>query len=156
METRDAYEPVITDEIAKFLDRQRLGFVATVGPDGKPNVSPKGTISRWTCSSLIFADIRSPDTIRNLQSNNNVEISVIDPILRRGYLFKGTGMKMSEPATIEKAMTFYKKMGIKSPINAVVLVRVSAISSVHSPLYDLGMTEEEIGAKWRARLKVNI
>jgi len=28
-----------------FVEEQRLGFVATVRPDGTPNLSPKGTMS---------------------------------------------------------------------------------------------------------------
>ena len=81
---------MITKEIKDFLDLQKLGYVATVASDGKPNLSPKGTIIGWTSTTLAFADIRSPDTIKNLESNSNVEINVIDPLLRRGFLFKGT------------------------------------------------------------------
>ena len=33
---------VITAEVQEFVRRQRLGFVATVAPDGTPAVSPKG------------------------------------------------------------------------------------------------------------------
>ena len=36
---------VLTDEMKKVVERQQLGFVATVCADGSPNVSPKGTIS---------------------------------------------------------------------------------------------------------------
>jgi hypothetical protein len=35
--------PILTREMKQVLDEQRLGFVATVGPDGTPNLSPKGT-----------------------------------------------------------------------------------------------------------------
>ena len=34
---------MITQEIKDFLDLQKLGYVATVSSDGKPNLSPKGT-----------------------------------------------------------------------------------------------------------------
>ena len=143
---------IITDGIAEFLDRQRLGYVATVSPDGRPNVSPKGTITRWDDSSLIFADIRSPDTVRNLKGNHSIEISVVDPVLRRGYLFEGTGTIIRDPVMLERALTLYRRMGVRSTINSVVVVEVSSVSSVLSPLYDLGMTEDEIGSKWGARL----
>ena len=61
--------PVITSEIKIFLNSQKLGFVATVSSDGKPNISPKGTIIPWSDDLLAFADIRSPDTMMNLQNN---------------------------------------------------------------------------------------
>ncbi len=79
----------ISDEIKHFLERQKLGFVATISPDNTPNVSPKGTILAWDDEHLIFADIRSPQTISNLENNSSVEINVVDPILRKGYRFKG-------------------------------------------------------------------
>ena len=53
---------MITNEIKNFLNLQKLGYVATVTSDGKPNLSPKGTIIGWTSHALAFADIRSPDT----------------------------------------------------------------------------------------------
>ena len=64
---------MITEAIKDFLDLQKLGYVATVSSDGKPNLSPKGTIIGWTSDVLAFADIRSPDTLRNLKINPDVE-----------------------------------------------------------------------------------
>jgi predicted pyridoxine 5'-phosphate oxidase superfamily flavin-nucleotide-binding protein len=48
---------------------QSLGFVATVTPDGRPNLSPKGTTTVWDEHHLMFADIASPGTVENLASN---------------------------------------------------------------------------------------
>ena len=79
---------MITKEIVKLLSEQKLGFVATVSPNGTPNLSPKGTIISLDKNTLAFADIRSPQTIRNLQGNPSVEINVVDPFARRGYRFK--------------------------------------------------------------------
>ena len=70
---------MITPEIKDFLNLQKLGYVATVSSDGKPNISPKGTIMGWTFDTLAFADIRSPDTLNNLRIHPDVEINVIDP-----------------------------------------------------------------------------
>ena len=69
---------------------QRLGFVATVTAEGRPNLSPKGTTTLWDEEHLMFADLASPGTIENLATNPHVEINVVDPILRKGYRFKGT------------------------------------------------------------------
>jgi len=60
---------LITSEIKNFLDLQKLGYVATVSSDGKPNISPKGTVIAWSSTVIAFADIRSPDTMTNLQNN---------------------------------------------------------------------------------------
>ncbi len=139
----------ISDEIKHFLERQKLGFVATISPDNTPNVSPKGTILAWDDEHLIFADIKSPQTISNLENNPSVEINVVDPILRKGYRFKGKGMILKDNEEFSKILKFYEGKGIKSKINAVVMVKVDTLSEVTSPLYDLGFSEEEIKEKWK-------
>ena len=139
----------ISDEIKHFLERQKLGFVATISPDNTPNVSPKGTILAWDDEHLIFADIKSPQTISNLENNPSVEINVVDHILRKGYRFKGKGMILKDNEEFSKILKFYEEKGIKSKINAVVMVKVDTLSEVTSPLYDLGFSEEEIKEKWK-------
>jgi hypothetical protein len=139
----------ISDEIKNFLERQKLGFVATISPDNTPNVSPKGTILAWDDEHLIFADIKSPQTISNLENNPSVELNVIDPILRKGYRFKGKGKILRDNEEFSKILKFYEEKGIKSKINAVVMIKVNTLSEVTSPLYDLGFSEEEIKEKWK-------
>ena len=103
----------------------------------------------WTSETLAFADIRSPDTMKNLKDNPNVEINVIDPLLRKGFLFQGKARIVDDKTLYEEILNYYRQNGIKSPINSIVLVSISSISTVTSPLYDLGKTEEEIKLKWK-------
>lgn len=141
---------MITLEIKNFVNSQKLGYVATVTPDGKPNISPKGTIIGWTSKLLAFADIRSPHTIKNLQNNPHVEINVIDPIIRKGYLFEGKATMLdSHTAPYSDILHYYRTHGVKSPIRAIVLVAVSSVSLVTSPLYDIGMSETDMKLRWR-------
>ena len=140
---------VITSEIKTFLNSQKLGYVATVSSDGKPNISPKGTIIAWSDNLLAFANIRSPDTVMNLQHNPFVEINVIDPLSRKGYLFTGTAKIIKNTPLYVEILNHYRTNGIKSPINSIVIVDISSVSEVTSPLYDLGQTEEEIKLKWK-------
>ncbi len=140
---------LITSEIKNFLDVQKLGYVATVSSDGKPNISPKGTIIAWSSTLLAFADIRSPDTMLNLQNNPFVEINVIDPLSRKGYLFSGTAKIIKDTPLYDDILTHYRNNGIQSPINSIVIVDVSSVSTVTSPLYDLGKTEDESKLKWK-------
>ena len=140
---------VITSEIKTFLNSQKLGYVATVSSDGKPNISPKGTIIAWSDNLLAFANIRSPDTVMNLQHNHFVEINVIDPLSRKGYLFTGTAKIIKNTPLYVEILNHYRTNGIKSPINSIVIVDISSVSEVTSPLYDLGQTEEEIKLKWK-------
>ena len=76
------------DEIRNFVNFQKLGYVATVSSDGSPNLSPKGTIVILDDSRLVFANIRSPQTVENLIKNPSIEINVIDPFSRMGLFGK--------------------------------------------------------------------
>jgi predicted pyridoxine 5'-phosphate oxidase superfamily flavin-nucleotide-binding protein len=140
---------MLTQEIKDFLNLQKLGYVATVTTDGKPNISPKGTIIGWDSKTLVFADIRSPDTMKNLKDNPNVEINVIDPLLRKGFLFEGKARIIKDGTLYDEILSHYRENGIQSPINSIVLVDVSHVSDVTSPLYDMGISEDEIKSKWQ-------
>ena len=139
----------ISEEIKNFVNSQKLGYVATVSNDGTPNLTPKGTIVVMNESTLVFADIRSPQTIQNLQNNPSVEIKVVDPFQRLGYRFKGEGKIISEGSEFDKILDYYENAGIKSKINSVVVVDVKSMSEVTSPSYDLGVTKDELVSKWK-------
>src|SRR4051812_39915934 len=133
----------------RVVEEQRLGFVATVCPDGTPNLSPKGTTAVWDDDHLVFANIRSPGTIENLRHNASVEVNVVDPFLRKGYRFKGLGSVVASGALYDKAIAFYKARGSRvEAIREVVLVRVQHAQPIDSPAYDLGLSEDEVGNRW--------
>ncbi len=115
---------IVTEQMKEFVREQRLGYVATVCPDGTPNLSPKGTTAVWDDDHLVFADIRSPNTVENLRRNPAVEINVVDPIGRKGYRFKGTATLLSEGTLYDKILAFYQGAGTKRPIRSLVLVKV--------------------------------
>ena len=139
----------ITPEIKDYLNRLKLGFVATVSADSTPNVSPKGTIIAWDDENLVFADIKSPQTMKNLESNPKVEINVVDPLLRKGFRFKGITTILRDGEEFTKIVSHYKENGIKSEIIAIVKVKLDQIKEITSPLYDLGLSEDEIKEKWK-------
>ena len=132
----------------RVVGKQRLGFVATVCPDGTPNLSPKGTTAVWDDDHLVFASIRSPGTIANLRDNPSVEVNVVDPFVRKGYRFKGIASILESGPLYEKATAFYKDRGVTSVIREIVIVRVENAQPVDSPAYDLGLGEDEVRARW--------
>jgi len=139
----------ISEEIKNFVNFQKLGYVATISNDGTPNLSPKGTIVVIDESTMVFADIRSPQTMQNLQENPSIEINVVDPFQRSGYRFKGDGKIINDGSEFDKILDYYTKAGVKSKINSVVLVDVKSMSEVTSPSYDLGATKDELISKWK-------
>ena len=140
---------VFDDEIRNFVNFQKLGYVATVSSDGSPNLSPKGTIAILDDSRLVFANIRSPQTVQNLIKNPSIEINVIDPFSRMGYRFKGIASIFSDGDDFKKLLDYYEKKEIKSKISEIIVVDVKSFSKVTSPSYDLGLKKDDLVEKWK-------
>ena len=132
--TEDSTVSPISGDMKRVVDEQRLGFVATVCPDGTANLSPKG----------------SPGTIGNLKTNPSIEVNVVDPIRRKGYRFKGQGSVLSGGELFERVLDFFERdRGVRrNRARAAVLIRVEAAAPLISPIYDLGASEEEVSASW--------
>ena len=145
---------VLTEDMKRAVE-MHLGFVATVSPDGSPNLSPKGTTAVWDDDHLVFAHIHSPQTVANLRSNPGIEINVVDQLIRKGYRFKGTGVPHDEGDVFEQGIRFYEARGTvraRQRIRAIVIVTVERAIPITSPAYDLGATEAELRELWLRRL----
>jgi predicted pyridoxine 5'-phosphate oxidase superfamily flavin-nucleotide-binding protein len=140
---------ILTEEMQHMVRRIRLGYVATVCPDGSPNLSPKGTTTVWDDDHLVFADLCSPQTVANLRHNPMVEINVVDPLRRKGYRFKGPAQVLTEGDLYEQIITFYEQRGTqRERIHSVVLVTVERAQPLLSPAYDRGVSEDEVRRHW--------
>ena len=143
--------PKLTDDMKELVERQRLGFVATVCPDGTPNLSPKGTVCVLDDDHLIFADIRSPGTVSNLRTNPNVEVNVVDHFVRKGYRFKGTAQVLDAGPDFARYVAFFSDRGmLDAPvrIRAIVIIRVDQARQVISPGYDHRADEASMRSYW--------
>src|SRR6476659_3342203 len=118
---------ILTTEIKEFVRQQKLGYVATVCPDGTPNLSPKGTTIAWDDEHLVFADIHSPGTVENLLRNPAIEVNVVNVFTRKGYRFKGIGKVLSEGSLFDEIISFYRAAGSKYTINHIVLIKVERV-----------------------------
>jgi hypothetical protein len=140
----------LTADMKRVVTEQRLAFVATVCPDGTPNLSPKGTIAVWDDDHLAFADIRSPGTVANLKKNPAVEVNVVDPFARKGYRFKGIGEVIVDGELFQEIMRFYRgrlvdtaRNKMESRIRGFVLVKVESALPLISPAYDDASSNEQ-------------
>ncbi len=140
---------ILTDDMKRVVREQKLGFIATVCADGTPNLSPKGTTAIWDDDHLVFADIRSPQSVQNIERNPSVEVNVVDPLVRKGYRFKGKGIVHRSDDVFQRGRQMYREIGLTHEIQAVVLIRVERAQPVFSPAYDRGETEEQVKSRWR-------
>src|SRR5246127_5777960 len=140
----------LNTDMKRVVTEQRLAYVATVCPDGTPNLSPKGTIAVWDDAHLVFADIRSPGTIANLRKNPAVELNIVDPFARKGYRFKGTGEVIVDGELFQQITNFYRGRWVdtvrsksEARIRGFVLVKVESALPLTSPAYDDTSVDEQ-------------
>src|SRR5512142_1172003 len=130
---------VLTPHMKRVVEEQRLGFVATVCADGTPNLSPKGTTAVWDDEHLVFANIRSANTLANLRRNPAVEVNVVDPFVRKGYRFKGNAAILEAGPDSDRAVAFYRSGGSRgSAIREIVIIHVVSAQAIDSPAGDPG------------------
>ena len=146
---------ILTDDMKRVIREQRLGFYATVCEDGSPNLSPKGTTYVLDDDHLFFADVRSPQTVANIRRGSLVEVNVVDPLVRKGYRFKGPAA-IHEPGTsrFAEGVERLRETGstLADRVRAIVVVEVREARAVVSPAYDDGtVTEGEVVRIFRER-----
>lgn len=146
---------VMTPAMMRVIREQRLGFVATVGADGTPNLSPKGTFAVVDSATVAFAEIRSPGTVRNLAANPAVEINFVDPFARRGCRLSGTARIVRRgEAGFDGLLPLFAGHGNLVPrTRAVVVIAVAKALSLSSPAYDDGATEDELRRSWTGHFR---
>ena len=109
---------ILTDDMKRLIDEQKLAFHATVCPDGSPNLSPKGSTRVWDDDHLFFADICSPQTTANIRAGSLVEVNVVDPFV------------------VNVVALAHER------VEAIVVIDVRYAAPLVSPAYDDGATTE--------------
>jgi predicted pyridoxine 5'-phosphate oxidase superfamily flavin-nucleotide-binding protein len=147
---------ILTDDMKRVVAEQRLGFYATVCEDGTPNLSPKGSTYVLDDDHLLFADIRSPQTVANVRAGSQVEVNVVDPLVRKGYRFKGPAT-VHEPGSDrhEGGLALMRAAGssLVDRVRAIVVVDVREARPIVSPAYDDGLlTEADMIRRWTSRI----
>jgi predicted pyridoxine 5'-phosphate oxidase superfamily flavin-nucleotide-binding protein len=135
-----------------IIEAAHLCFAATVTPDGRPNLSPKGTIRVWDDDHLFFLDIASPNTRANLRTNPYVEINVVEQLSRRGYRFFGRAILHEDDAVFHEATErVFSEEQAPYPVHSVVMVAVERAQALVSPGYSHIGSEVEMRRVWRER-----
>ena len=144
---------MLTADMTRIIQEQRLGFVATLGPDGAPSLSPKGTFVVLDDETIAFGDIRSPGTLRNLLVDPRVEVNFVDPFVRKGYRFSGRAAVIRRGEGGFDALLDRLHSSLASRVRAIVTITVARALPLTSPAYDAGQTEAELRHAWTARFR---
>ena len=146
---------ILTDDMKRVINEQKLGFVATVNDDATPNLSPKGTMVVLDDDTIMFGEIRSPNTIANIRANPAMEINFIDPMARTGYRFRGQARIIEGGSNeFETLLPRFDGWGeLAGTINAIIALRVERALPLSSPAYDMGATEADLRKTWMAHFQ---
>lgn len=149
----------IDHDARTIVEDAMLGFVATVCEDGTPNLSPKGSVRVYDDHHVIFVDTASPQTVRNIKHNPNVEVNCVDFLRRRGYRFKGTAelRDPGDPAYEWIREWLLETHGPKVPAHHAVLVTVSQVRQILSPAYTfLDAEEPDLVRSWSEKYHLSL
>src|SRR5512133_1689908 len=86
---KEAAMTVIPQELHDLLAGGHNVWVATVGPDGTPNVSIKGSGALLDDEHLYFADMFSHKTRENIEHDPRVAVGIHDPERKVAMQVKG-------------------------------------------------------------------
>ena len=144
----------LTRDMQRIVAEQKLGYVASVGPDGSPNLSPKGTFLVRDKDHLMFGEMRSPQTVRNIAANPLVEVNFVDLFSRKGFRCKGAAHFVASGSAEFAALlpAFDEEWGSElcALFNGIVVIAVDSAAALTSPAYDIGAEEPALRAHWLA------
>ena len=143
----------LTDEMKKVLAEHSLGYVASIAADGSPSLSPKATFLSFGEDKIMFGEMRSPTTVKNIAANPMVEVNFVDVLARKGFRCKGSavfharGTEQFEACLAEFAKV--RDQALLDMFNGIVLIDLESVSPLISPAYETGETEESLRAAFK-------
>ncbi|WP_448951150.1 pyridoxamine 5'-phosphate oxidase family protein [Labrys neptuniae] len=134
------------------IERHSLGYVASVNADGTPNLSPKGMMLALDDHHIVFGEVRSPGTLRNIRERPVVEINFVDVLARKGVRIRGRCEIIPAGSdTFAELRPHFERWGaLAERIRHFVRVSIEAVKPISSPAYDIGAEEEALRSHWKA------
>lgn len=126
-------------EIREDARNAVLCWLATIGPGGWPNVSPKEIYGILGDGRVAIADVASPQSVRNLAADPKACVSFVDVFRQRGWKLIGTG-RIAAPGGAEdqEAFALLRTLaGPDFPIRHVLILDVERIERIWAPSYVL-------------------
>ena len=97
------------NEQVKELLQTSMWDLATYA-DGEPNVVPVAFKEITPDGKLLVGDVFLETTIKNIQANHKIALSVFDPQKLTGYQIKGSAEYVTEGAVVTKFKGIVEKM----------------------------------------------
>ncbi|MFY0605916.1 MAG: pyridoxamine 5'-phosphate oxidase family protein [Cyclobacteriaceae bacterium] len=124
-------------DVADYINRSVLCWLATADRRGQPNVSPKEVFAQYGEQYIIVANIASPGTVKNIRENSSVCISFIDVFLQKGVQIKGEAQiintKMEGFDSMKEVLL--KITRGKFPFETITKIKINQIKPIIAPSY---------------------
>ncbi|MFT4203707.1 MAG: pyridoxamine 5'-phosphate oxidase family protein [Chitinophagaceae bacterium] len=137
---------MITDEVKKYIQKSVLCWLATANGQNEPNVSPKEIFTYKDDTTLLIANLASPNSVANIKENPNVCVSFVDVFVQKGFKIKGTAtlIDKDDDDFKEKVKPLTDLFTDKFPIKTLIEIQVTKVASIQAPSYFLyeGTTEQ--------------
>jgi predicted pyridoxine 5'-phosphate oxidase superfamily flavin-nucleotide-binding protein len=124
--------PKLTQEMMDLVAQQQC-FVATVSPEGLPNVAPKRSTRVLDDEHLTYCEITARRTWRNVQAGSKVAIAAVNRESMTGFRFVGTPEIITSGPAFDMAAKAILLLGIRAPLTALIRVTVEQIVVLGGP-----------------------
>lgn len=130
---------VLNAEVQATIAASVLCWLATIGRDGAPNVSPKEIFCAAGEDRLAIADIASPNSVANIRANPQVCVSFVDVFRQKGFKLHGTAQLIGrrDPGFEEAAAGLIRLAGPAFPVRHAILITVRKAARIIAPSYAL-------------------
>ena len=130
---------MLTDEVKKYIDNSVLCWLATSNKQNEPNVSPKELFTYKDDTTLVIANLASPNSIDNIKDNPNVCVSFVDVFVQKGFKLKGvaTLTNKNDDDFKLKVRPITDLFTDKFPIRTVIEIKITKVDMIQAPSYFL-------------------
>ncbi|KFI60989.1 pyridoxamine 5'-phosphate oxidase family protein [Bifidobacterium cuniculi] len=110
----------LTEDMKQFID-DNLAFVATVSPDGQPDLGPKMSMFVLDDSHLAYHERTGGQTYRNLENGSPLVVAYVNLAEKKGYRFRGEVVLHADDDIYDEQVRIAKEKGTKVPACVPVL-----------------------------------
>ena len=130
---------MINSEVRNYIDKSVLCWLATSDRQNQPNVSPKEIFTYKDETTLLIANIASPNSIENIKDNPNVCVSFVDVFVQKGFKIKGIAILIDRDhdSFKEKTKLLTDLFTDNLPIKTLIEIKVTKVDIIQAPSYFL-------------------
>ena len=104
----------LTEAMKDFI-KDNLEWVATVSPDGVPDLGPKMSMFALDDEHLAYHERTAGQTYRNLENGSPLVVAFVNFEQKKGYRFRGEVILHTDDAVYDEQVRLAKERGTKVP-----------------------------------------